>query len=243
MRTLPALTGDQLEELSTHPFHWEAARLALEAVSGQAAHFARTGTKAALDSAGVSRSVVEGQEAWEWVDLDADSVRETPGLLMGSGDTCWWDFLLHPTAITLYVEFVQPAAFPPAVKGLIYLGNAADTGARVLIESSGTQYRMILGDGVSGRTSALTGTAPTAGQRVQLRGTLTAAGVIQLHQSIDGAPETDAASDAALALKSSWGGQRVYLNSRGSGSVGGALYLDAKVAIGAPSIADLGTVL
>lgn len=238
MTLLPGLTGDQLESLSAWALHADFSAIDLAAVSGQAAHFSRAGTRTAIDSQGVTRTLIDGQPAHEWVDLDADSVRETPGLLFGSADRLWYDMLLHPTDIVLYAEFVERGSLA-AGGAVLYVGNEAGTGARILLESTGTQYRLTYTDGTTTRTSTMTGTAPVNGQRVQLTGTLSAAGVAQVRQRINGGTETSAAAATALALPPAWGGTRAYVASRGNAAASTILVLDAKVGRGAPSVGDL----
>lgn len=238
MTVLPGLTGDQLGRLSAWPLHVDFSELDLAAVSGQAAQFSRAGTRTAIDSQGVTRTLVEGQPAHEWVDLDADSVRETPGLLMGSTDRLWYDMLLHPTDLALYAEFIERGSLA-AGGAVLYVGNEAGTGARILLESSGTQYRFTYTDGTTTRTSTMTGTAPVSGQRVQLTGTLSAAGVVQVRQRINGGTETSAAAATALALPSAWAGARAYVGSRGDAAASSLLVLNVKVGRGAPSVSEL----
>jgi len=238
MTLLPGLTGDQLERLSAWALHGDFSDIDLAAVSGQAAHFSRLGTRSATDSQGVTRTLVDGQPAHEWADLDTDGVRETPGLLMGSTDRLWYDMLLHPTDIVLYAEFVERGSLA-AGGAVLYVGNEAATGARILLESSGTQYRLTYTDGTTTRTSTMTGTAPVTGQRVQLTGTLSAAGVSQVRQRINGGTETGPAPAAALALPPAWGGARAYVASRGNAAASAILMLNAKVGRGAPPVTDL----
>lgn len=238
MTLLPGLTGDQLGRLSAWALHADFSDLDLAAVSGQAANFSRAGTRSAIDSQGVTRTLVDGQPAHEWVDLDADGVRETPGLLMGSTDRLWYDMLLHPTDIVLYADFIERGSLA-AGGAVLYVGNEAGTGARILLESSGTQYRFTYTDGTTTRTSTMTGSAPVNGQRVQLAGTLSAAGVAQVRQRINGGDETSAAAAAALALPSAWADGRAYVASRGNAAASSILVLTAKVGRGTPSVTDL----
>ena len=241
-RILPGLTGDTLDVVSRWAWAADFGHLDLAAVSGQASHFSRSGPRTALDSLGVSRTLVEGQPAHEWVDLDSDSVRERPGLLMGSTDRLWYDMLLHPTSMTLYAEFIERGSLA-AGGAVLYVGNDGNTGARILIESTGTQYRVTYTDGTTTRTSTLAGTAPVTGQRVEIRATASVTGAVQIAQRINGGTETQGPLSTGLTFPSAWSDARVYVGSRGNASASSLLVLRAVIAHGTPTMAELEAVV
>lgn len=228
---MPELADDVLSEVSRLAHHWESDRLSLDTVAGEAATFARAGTKSCVDSQGTSRTVNNHQPAWEAVDLDSDSVRESPGLLMGSTDTIWWPFLRTPGQLSALVEFVERGSLLTANAGVLYIGNDANSGWRLYIDSTGSQYRATLTDGATTRQSTMSGTAPTSGQRVRLRLNLTAAGVVTLHQTIGAGSETNGNTPASLTPGAAWSDTRLRLNSRGTGNVGSNLFFRSKVAL------------
>ena len=80
---------------------------ALTAFSGQAATHTRAAATTALDGNGVSYAVAKGRAAFEWCDLDGDTVRETPGVLLSTSDVL---YLVHngvPQAVS-YTHLTLP---------------------------------------------------------------------------------------------------------------------------------------
>jgi len=215
--TLPGLISLRTGRVSRLPFHWRGDRFALTALSGQAGTLTRAATAAPLDYSGVARTVNQYQPAFQAEDWDADATRDTSALLLGVSDLLYWSVPVKPAACTLYLEFVQPASFGAASTCFWYLGNAGNTGARLWIDSTGTQYRANHHNGTSAVTSTMTGTAPTSGQRVAVRVVLLSTGSIQIWQSINGAAETTPGASGTLALNATgWSDTRLYANSTGS---------------------------
>lgn len=60
----------------------ERPEQSLDAVTGEAATFARAGLVTGLDAAGVLRRCAHSQPCFQWYDLDGDGIRETPMLLL-----------------------------------------------------------------------------------------------------------------------------------------------------------------
>lgn len=215
--TLPALISLRTGRVSRLPFHWRGDRFSLTALSGQAATHVRAATAAPLDYSGVARTVNQYQPAWQAEDWNNDGSRQTPALLLGTSDSLYWTVPVKPAACTIYLEFIQPASFGGASTCFWYLGNAGNTGARLWIDSTGTQYRANHHNGTSAVTSTMTGTAPTSGQRVALRVVLLSTGSIQIWQAKDGASETTPGASGTLALNATgWSDTRLYANSTGS---------------------------
>lgn len=221
-------------------FHWESSECLIDAVTGEAATFTRASTGTALDSAGTSRTLVNDQPRWTFEDIDASGTRETPCLSLGaSGELIRWTFSMKPNVpFTGMVEFVENGALAVASAGVWYIGNDGATGARIYIDSSGTQYRITHNNGVSSVTSTMTGTAPTAGQRVRLRFEFASTGAVRIHQSIGSGAETSATASGTLAPAAAWGDTRMRLGSVGTANVGLNKFIRAKIAYGASVARD-----
>jgi len=214
--------GAPLEVVSRCLFHvdfaepeWTADGL-LIARSGHLGSFSRGASLASVaDSLGTTYAAANSQPAWEARDLDGDTIREAFGLRMGADDRLPFDDPPPPQALSGLLEFVETGARTTANATLFAITNDAVSGARLWLDTSGTYYRINWSDGATTRTATLTVGQPTSGQRVRLRWTLSATGVVTLWQSINGAAETTATA-APLMLPTAWAsGARVRLNSRG----------------------------
>jgi hypothetical protein len=223
--------------VSRLPFHWSAADFELEAISrgpnDTGATFSRATTASPLDINGQSRTVVYAQPAWEMVDWDNDGSRERPTLLLGASDKLFYTYSLRPTALTIYVEFVENGTLGIASAAILYVGGAGNTGPRLWIDSTGTQYRVRHNNGISEVDSTLTGAAPVNGDRVVLRATLKAGGNVQINQSRNGGAETSATESAALAPDTAWGAPSLYLGTTGDTNPGNVKLALAKIDFGA----------
>lgn len=229
--TLPPLIAGRLTRASRLPFHWRGERFSLTALSGQAGTLTRTTTATPADFNGTTRTVVHSQPSWQHEDWDGDSTRETPTLLLGANDKLVYSFLMPPQALTLYVEFVERGAISVASDAIVYLGNAGNTGARLWIDSTGTYYRLRHHNGSTEVTVTLAA-APTAGQRVALRGILASDGKITLHQSINGAAESSTSASAANTLASAWSDTKLYVGSTGDTNPGSTAFVRVRIARG-----------
>lgn len=228
---LPPIHAGTLTRRSRLPFHWTGHRFSLTALSGQAATLARTTTATPADVNGTTRTVVHSQPAWELKDWDGDATRDTPTLMLGANDTCYWTVPMLPAACTVFLEFVQPASMPAASATVFYLGNSGNTGARLWIDSTGTYYRANHHNGSTSVTSTLSA-APTSAQRVRLRLTLDSSGRVQLHQSINGAGESSASQSGTNTLAAAWSDTRLYANSTGATNPASTFWRRCRVAYG-----------
>ena len=135
-------------------------------------------------------------------------------------DALSWVFNSRPQAMTVYVKFIETGAVKNYAGGTTIIqlgsGNASHGyGPRFfVVPNSATSYLYRAGyhNGTAGVTSTLA-TGPAIGNVVELRATLSAAGVVRLHQSINGAAETSATASSAQALKQTWGSSALILNN------------------------------
>jgi len=199
---------------------------------------ARATTAAPVDYNAVARTVPRDRPAWQHEDWDGDATRDTLALLLGTSDLLYWPVPVLPAAMTGYLEFVQVGAVPAASSCIWYLGNSGNTGARFWIDSSGTYWRLNHHNGTSSVTSTLAA-APASGNRVALRFTITSAGVIQLHQSVNGAAESSATASGSLALASAWGDTRLYGNSTGATNGAAVSIIRSRLAYGSLTAAEM----
>lgn len=216
-----------------YPLLWVARRgLSIDALSGQAGTLTQAGTVSTTDVSGSTVSVNHTQPPWSYV-----SGQTVTGLLLGTGtNKLAWPFTVIPQVMCGMIDFVENGGLGTASGGVWSNGSAT---ARLWLDSSGTQYRMNYSDGATTRTATMTGTAPTNGQRVRLRWTLSASGTIAIAQSINGAAETGPAASAATALPAAWTAATAYLNSVGVGNYGSNIYLGCVVMIGNQSAVTL----
>lgn len=170
--------------------------------------FSRTVTKTAIDSVAASYTVPPMVPAIQVTSGAA-------GLLLSSDDDLWWAWSVLPRAFELTIQFVDRN--PGADEGIIYIGNAANSGARFWIEQGASVYEVHHDNGSVERTGLATGSVST-GQLVRLRAVLNADGSCQIWQSVDGAAETTGGVTASNTLASAWSDGRIYFNARGSGN-------------------------
>lgn len=207
-----------LSQLSAHLVSWDARFLSLAAASGQAGTATTSASANLIATDGTTLAAVNGMPRWQVLDVEAGIAgRETPSLWLGTGDTVAWDTAPSLTGgLTLALRFVQPASFPAAGKGLLYLGNDAVSGARLYIDSTGTQYRVTHHNGTSPVTSTLTGTAPTVGQVVLLVATLDTSGRVQITQTRDANTPQVATQSGTLSLAALGASPRLRANGIGT---------------------------
>lgn len=239
----PASARAPLERASRCLFHWRRTDLSLDALTGHAGTLTRTTAGSATDQAGTALTVPHSLPRWDARDTDADSVRETVGLLLGTADALTWPWGGRPRALTAYVELVEAGTRTTSGAGLLYLGNDAATGARFYLDSTGTNYRAVYHDGSSSVTSTLATGTPASGARAELRATLAANGAVQLGLAVGGGAEAVATASSGLALAAAWGtGVRLRANNVGSGGTSGTVVLlTVKLAAGARTLDQMRT--
>lgn len=209
-----------------YPLLWKARdALSIDALSGQTGTLTQAATVSVTDSFGATVSVNHTQPPWSYV-----SGQAVTGLRLDTATkTLKWTSNILPQAMCWMVDFVENGGLGTVSGGVAYLGVDAATGARIYIDSTGTQYRATYTDGTTTRTATMTGAAPTSGQRVRLRLILSSTGTIQIGQSINGGAETLPAASAATTLPATWGGTVFRLNAVGTANYGANIYLGVVV--------------
>lgn len=215
-----------------YPFVWRARDLSLTALTGQIGTLTRTTTKAVTDSQGVSRTVNHSQPAW-------DGSTTLPSLVLGAAETLKFPFAAPPIAMSGLIDFYENGTLAAgAAVGAIC--NATPVTPFIVIFSSTAQYQIQHHNGTTSVTSILSGTAPTAGQRVQLRWWLYSDGKVQIWQSINGAAETAATVTGSLTLAGAWSSPTFYwINGEGAANIGSCKSIASVVMLGNQTQAKL----
>ena len=125
-----------------------------------------------------------------------------------------------PQALTVYCRFIERgnAQRLGTTGNMVVLGGTTAAIRWLIGSSTGYQFRHLsFGTTV---TSELA-TAPTYGQTVELRGTVSATGVVQANQSINGAAETSGTASAARPFAAAFDALTVGINNTAAGATQG----------------------
>lgn len=148
-------------------------------------------------------------------------------------------FTIPPQELTLYAKFVESGSLSIVGARVAEITNAADTGARLILFSTGSFYSTTHDSG-GGSVGSTLAAAPVAGDVVELVTRLFGDGSVDTTQSINGAASTAGAQSAANALASAWSGQLVWLNSGGTATAAGYTAIQSfKIVAGARSLAEM----
>jgi len=219
--TLPPLGLDVRDPLARrwrYPFVWRARELSLDARSGQTGTLVRAAAGNAFDSDAVALTLPYYLPRWT---IATFSGEDLVALRMGGGvdESLKWALPLLPRSICLLLDFMENGALSGSLPLLSLTDDAASTPVLSII-SNGSAYVAQHHNGTTFVSSSL-GAGPSVNDRVRLRLTLSATGVVQLHQSLNGAGETSSTASSALALASAWAGTpTLYLNSNGLDTFG-----------------------
>ena len=132
-------------------------------------------------------------------------------------------FEIPPGVAGFYVELI---AWAPG--GLLYIGAAGDSGARLMLEYATDGTLLIFFSDGSSTSQKASASTVSPGSNIKVLGTVTATGILQITISIDDAAEEQSALSSALALPDDWGDQRAYLGSKGGGDHATVEILEAK---------------
>jgi hypothetical protein len=236
------LDSAPLDLLSRCIFHARFGDCALLPLTGQVPTFTRAATASVVDSLGTAFTVGHSVPAFEPRDWLRTGVRTHHGLLLGTSDRLTYPAEFRPRVSSGWLAFMQLAAIPAANVALFSVTTDAATGARLVLDSSGTFWRFTHHNGSAGVTATLS-TAPAAGDSVLLYWTLYSDGSVQLWQSINFGVATATARTAAPAsgaLATTWGtGAKIRLGASGTGNYGTLWVQSAKLVRGLPTYAQL----
>jgi hypothetical protein len=210
-------------------FAWEGARLSLTAVTGQVGALTRAATGALIDRTGATVTAAHSMPRWEARDWTGTGVRDHVGLRMAADDMAW-PLTLTPETGTLLVDFSEAGTRTTSGAGLVYLGNDGQTGARLTLDSNGTNYRATIHNGTTSESVTATGAAPTTGQSaralVQLRDTGSTWEVRLWLDVLSGAGDELTAWSTPIARATTWGsGTALRVNRVGSAGTQGSTWI------------------
>lgn len=223
--------------------HAEYGDLTLRARSGQLAAFARAATASVTDTTGLtSYTLGHHVPAYEPRDWLRGGARTHGGLRVGASDRVHYPANFRPMVCAGRLAVIMTGAMPSAGTALFSISIDAGTGARLVIDSSGTAWRITHHNGAAQVQIALA-TAPVSGDSLELRWQLYSDGSVQLWQGINFAAETTTGRTVAPSsgsLASSWGtGARVRLCALGTGNYGAAWWRQLVMLAGIPTPAQL----
>lgn len=211
----------------TARFRWQARRASLDALTGQLGTLVRASTGTAVDILGATYTAGHSMPRWENRAWSGGSRYEL-GLRLGADDLTWpanWT----PETATLYAEFSEAGTRTTANAGLVYLGNDAQTGARVVIDAASNQFRATIHNGTTSQSVSLATSTPTTGQMARLALQLDDDGTTQrvrLLLSIASGATTTTAWSSTVARAAAWGtGAKLRLNRVGSAGTQGSTWV------------------
>lgn len=144
-------------------------------------------------------------------------------------------FSAHPQPMTIYLRFIDLGVGIDGLSnysGLFAIGGTTDDAMWVVND---TANRLVVSHR---RTSEVLGsyaaTRTAYGDLVEIRVTLAADGVVQLHQTINGGAEESGTASSAQPLAAAWSNPRFYIGNR-NGAVGSAAFTHVAIAKGAQS--------
>ncbi len=166
----------------------------------------------------------------------------TTAAVSRAADLCYFPLRMALAECTTYVRCVHRGIVDSGNDRYLQWGNAAGTGRRLGLRKGLTLVDAFYHDGTTQATGGGIATSMAYGALQEIRATLSAAGVIQAHTSVNGGAEASGAASAAVALVSGMEDQRVYLNSGGASTIGRADFTHAAIihgTVGRDALRDL----
>lgn len=216
-------------------FRYQPRRLSLDALTGQPGTLTRAASGTGVDGLGATYTAVHSMPRWESRSVDAARLpeREALGLRLVADDLTW-PVAYTPAASTIVFDGAEGGTRTTAGAALWYLGNDAQTGARMYVASDGTNYGATLYNGVGSNnvSVSLSGAAPALDALFQM--------TLQVEESDDAtqfrirlvcdvrysAGEVDSGWSAYLDKPSAWGaGAKMRVNRQGDSGTQGSTWL------------------
>jgi hypothetical protein len=209
-------------------FRWQARFGDLDALTGQTGTLLRAATGTALDANGTTYTAGHSMPRWEARDYNATGFRDTLGLRLAADDLtylCNWT----PERATLLIEFSEAGTRTTAGAGLVYLGNDGQTGARLIVDASTSQYRATIHNGTTSQSVSLATSTPTTDQTARLVVQLDDDGTnqrVRLILRIGTGSDTTTAYSSTVTRAAAWGTDaKVRLNRVGSAGTQGSTWV------------------
>lgn len=216
---------------------WRADWLKLDALGGPAPVFTRASTANGTASDGSTATYPNNYPCWSWANSRPEVLVD-----VGASDDIWnyaWSRAVG--AFTVLLRFRQHGSIGANDRGFFYIGAAAEAGARIWIETQGSQYSMRMHNGTAEVNSTLS-TAPTSNQEVIMRGEFLASGgnwQVRLSAGINGGAEATASASTAQAFSAHAASSRVYLGSLGGQNALAAGLREVLIARGTLTLAQI----
>lgn len=235
--------ANELTPASQCLHHFRASDRVLRTVDGQGGALTRAVTVLVDDNVGGSFYVGYHQPAFDQKQFTLSGVPTWCHVLrLASTDRLYFPCEFRPQAMGFYWNFLHYA--PATNEALVSISNDAVSGARFLLDwSASGKYRAAFHNGTSDSAIALSGTAPTTGQSVELWGWLFDNGTnmwVQLNQSIDNGAVQSTATSTPVTRASAWGtGAKLRYSAHGTSAGATAWHRIGKLIPGAPTLAQL----
>lgn len=151
--------------------------------------------------------------------IPSSEIPTTSSTVTRNEDVAYLPLTEPPQPLTVYVRFIElGTGLDGLTRGVFSLGES-NTNSLFVLNDTANFYRVYHRNG----TDVIGGPPATQtayGDLVELRVTLSAAGVVQLHQTINGGTEESGSASNTIAMNPGWDVPRVYLGARGANSAG-----------------------
>ena len=199
-------------------FCLSAPELSLSAMTGQTATFTRASATTAYDIASAAYIVAHLIPAFEWCDTDADTVRDMPGVKLGTSDRLYFAYYGLPQPRTWLVEFRDDTATGAASGTRIFeIGDSATATGYLSVQRSADGYHAVHRNASASVTATVTCNV-TAGDHAFLLVQAASTGAITLTAQINAAAPIVGAATGALAFATAWNQARLALGSDYAGN-------------------------
>lgn len=132
-------------------------------------------------------------------------IQTNGGTTTRTRDTVSWTLAARPQAMTLYIRFLELGLLADGTAGSDLVMLSTTDGRFGIERSSGGVYIARHRNRFGTEVTSTAGAAATYGDLVELLVTLSATGVVQLTQALNGAPGTAATASSAQALETAFG--------------------------------------
>lgn len=129
-----------------------------------------------------------------------------------------WSWLARPQSMTIYIRFLELGNILLNLNQRLFTLGSSSALAMMWVTGGSYRFRHANKAGATSTTGVIA--APSRGDVVELRGTISATGVATLHQSINGAAETTSTSGAAVTFADAWVPMTLWINSNNVAQVG-----------------------
>jgi len=150
-------------------------------------------------------------------------------------DQVVFSYTPRPQAMSIYLQFVETGAvLLTSFPRILVIGTLSTTTAYIamLVHSSGVYYLSYRNGITTTERSSFLGAGAVVGSSVELMGTLTSGGVIQMYQSINGGTATSGSAGTASILPVAWAAQTGALASGGASNSAFGAYRNVCVEAG-----------